>query len=51
MMSTDNEIGINGYKKWLDYLEPIEKDANDEVEIELFSKYIKIPSETIILEL
>lgn len=44
---TDEEIGINGYKLRECVLQPIDKDFNDELEIELFSRYLKIPEEQV----
>lgn len=49
IMSYGDEKGINGYNKWADHLSPVEKDFNCEIEIELFSKYMKIKEETIIV--
>lgn len=45
-----NEKGINGYLKRSERLKSVPKDFNEKVEIELFSKYVKIPSEKIYLE-
>ena len=50
-LAGDNEEGVNGYAKYLEYLKPVEKDFNEEIEIELFSKYVKIPKQTIRLEI
>lgn len=41
------EIGINGYKRRECVLQTIDKDFTGELELELFSKYIKMPEETI----
>ena len=45
--SKDKEIGINGYKIKECVLDPIGKDFTGQLELELFSKYIKIPEEII----
>ena len=45
--SKDKEIGINGYKIRECILHPIDKDFTGQLELELFSKYIKIPEEII----
>ena len=45
----DDEESINGYKNRIEHLKPIEKNFDDELEIELFSKYIEIPEEIILL--
>lgn len=47
----DVENGINGYNQWVDGIKAVEKDFNGEIEIELFSKFIKIPKEIITLKL
>lgn len=53
ILSCGGERGINGYGKRIESLKQIEKDfaGELELEIELFSKYIKIPEEIITLEL
>lgn len=45
--SKDKGIGINGYKTRECVLEAMEVDLDDELELELFSKYIEIPEEII----
>lgn len=45
--SCNDEKGVNGNKKYVDYLIPIEKDFKSHIEIELFSKYVHIPCESI----
>ena len=47
----DVENGINGYNQWVDGIKAVEKGFNGEIEIELFSKFIKIPKEIITLKL
>lgn len=47
----DENKGINGYSKYVDMLCPVEKDFDGEIEIELFSKYEKIPMEIINFEI
>ncbi len=42
-----DEIGINGYKLRECVMQPIDKDFNGEIELELFSRYIEIPEETV----
>lgn len=39
--------GINGYVQYTDGIKPVEKDFDGEIDIELFSKYIRIPKEKI----
>lgn len=51
MCSKSNEQGINGNTTSIDYLGPVEKDFNDIVEMEVFSKVINIPSERITIYL
>lgn len=46
-ISTSKEIGINGNKVRECVLQPVDKDFNGELEIELFSRYVEIPEETI----
>jgi len=46
-ISTSKEIGINGYKVRECVLQPIDKDFDGELEIELFSRYVEIPEEII----
>lgn len=48
---SDESHGINGCYKYVDMLCPVEKDFNGELEIELFSKYNKIPKEEINFEI
>ena len=43
----NDEIGINGYKLKECVMQSIDKDFNGELEIELFSKYVEIPEETV----
>lgn len=43
----NDEIGINGYKQKECVMQSIDKDFNGELEIELFSKYVEIPEETV----
>lgn len=43
----NDEIGINGYKLKECVMQSIDRDFNGELEIELFSKYIVIPEETV----
>ncbi|MGL6106419.1 hypothetical protein [Romboutsia sp.] len=45
--SCDNKKSINGYTQYTEGLQPVEKDFDGNLEIELFSKYTKIPKETI----
>lgn len=45
--SKEDEIGINGYKLRECVLQPIDKDFSGELEIELFSRFLEIPEETI----
>ncbi|WP_202708994.1 hypothetical protein [Sporosalibacterium faouarense] len=42
-----NEIGVNGYKLRECILQPIDKDFNGELEIELFSRFYEIPERTV----
>ncbi|MGL5694442.1 MAG: hypothetical protein ACRCXA_10210, partial [Peptostreptococcaceae bacterium] len=46
-----NKIGQNGCDEKLEYVKAVEKDFNERLEIELFSKYVKVPSETIYFEI
>lgn len=43
----NDEIGINGYKIKECVMQSVDKDFDGELEIELFSKYIVIPEETV----
>lgn len=43
----NDEIGINGYKQKECVMQSIDKDFEGELEIELFSKYVVIPEQTI----
>lgn len=45
--SKDGELGANGYKIRECILQAIDKDFNGELEIELFSRFLQIPEETI----
>lgn len=45
--TTNNEIGINGYKLRECILQPIDKDFSGKLELELFSRIIILPEETI----
>lgn len=47
LISTCKEVGINGNKVRECVLQPIDKDFNGELEIELFSRYVEIPEEII----
>lgn len=51
-LSCGNETGINGYSKRMECLKTIEKDflGELELEIELFSKYVKIPEKIVRLD-
>ena len=42
-----DEIGINGYKLRECALQPVDKDFSGVIELELFSRYIEIPEETV----
>lgn len=46
-IGSSKEVGINGNKVRECVLQPIDKDFNGELEIELFSRYIEIPEEII----
>lgn len=50
-MNFNSEIGINGYVKYTDELRAVPKDFDSVIEIELFSKYVKIPEEVIEFEI
>lgn len=45
--SKDKKTGINGYKTRESILHSIDKDFTGQLELELFSKYIKVPEEII----
>ena len=45
--SNEKGIGINGYKLRECVLQPIDKSFSGELEIELFSRYLQIPGETV----
>ena len=42
-----NEIGANGYKLRECVMHPVDKDFSGEIELELFSRIIEIPEETV----
>ncbi len=46
-ISRAKEVGINGNKVRECVLQPVDKDFNGELEIELFSRYVEIPEEII----
>lgn len=41
------EIGINGYRQRECVLQPVDKEFNGELEIELFSRFVEIPAEIV----
>lgn len=47
MWLSSEEYGQNGYFQYTDGIEAVEKNFDKEMEIELFSKFIKVPEETI----
>ncbi len=47
VFSKMDEVGVNGYKLQECVLKPIDKEFNGELEIELFSRNIIIPGETV----
>lgn len=48
---SEEKYGINGHNKYVDMICPVEKDFDGELEIELFSKYNKLPSQIISIEI
>lgn len=50
-MNFNSEIGENGHVKYTDELKSVPKDFDSIIEIELFSKYVKIPEEVIEFEI
>lgn len=48
-ISKCDEIGINGYKLRECVLQPVDKDFSGEIELELFSRYVEIPEETVLV--
>lgn len=46
-ISKPDDLGINGSKTRECVLQPIDKDFNGELEVELFSRYVEIPEEII----
>lgn len=50
-MNFNSEIGVNGHVKYTDELKSVPKDFDSIIEIELFSKYVKIPEEVIEFEI
>lgn len=47
----EDKYGKNNYLKSVDFLDPIERDFNGNIEVELFSKQIKIPGEIVSFEI
>ena len=45
--SNEKGVGINGYKLRECVLQPIDKNFTGELELELFSRYLQIPGETV----
>lgn len=45
------EYGQNGYAQYVEGISSVEKDFDKEMELELFSKFIKVPQETIKFEI
>lgn len=48
--NSDKDLGINGYKLRDCVLQPIDKDFKGSLDLELFSRHISIPGETIRIE-
>lgn len=42
-----DEIGINGYKLRECVMQPVDKDFSGKIELELFSRYVETPEETV----
>lgn len=47
----DENKGINGHFRYVEMLCPVEKDFDEEIEIELFSKYERVPMEVVSFEM
>lgn len=46
-LTSDKEIGINGFKRQISMIKPVKKDFNGSIDVELFSWFLEIPEEII----